>query len=271
MGSTNRYHNRNALWIDSQPGRSINHTHLARYIAASSIGHCSDGWGFVGRALECHARGDNNTALHLGYYAELRGALSLLATEGIGIFSNRHFTLNDSGNCQLLPNYSNGVPRTHDITWLALEHWAGLRRSANLLAEVVSPFGIELGDWFDAFLTGPALYQVGKDWFRTWGLDLRRLSEDREARNEVSYEPGNLNSRTSLDVHSSVSFLREVWDLLEPLDSSRFGILDRHLLRLSLEKAFEAVFGDPKKHSQDFQKRVERMLEVMATIRRERR
>src|SRR5689334_20827915 len=43
----------------------INHIQLAKYIAASSVLHCLDGWGFLGRALMAGSYGDSDIALHL--------------------------------------------------------------------------------------------------------------------------------------------------------------------------------------------------------------
>ena len=66
---------------------------LAEYVAASSILHCADGWSYLGRAMAAQLRGDIGAARHLAYYGELRGAISLLAAQGIGIFSGIHAAL----------------------------------------------------------------------------------------------------------------------------------------------------------------------------------
>jgi hypothetical protein len=67
--------------------------HLAQYIAASSILHCADGWSYLGRAINCLLKGDPHRVVHLAYYAELRAALSLLASEAIGVFSRNNFVI----------------------------------------------------------------------------------------------------------------------------------------------------------------------------------
>lgn len=59
-------------------------------MAASVIVHCFDGWSYLGRALEAEMAGDPQTAVHLGYYAELRAAMSVLASDEIGVFRNKH-------------------------------------------------------------------------------------------------------------------------------------------------------------------------------------
>ena len=60
---------------------------IAEYIAASIPLHVADGWTFLARAFESIRSGDRNTAVHLAYYAELRAAMSLLASEGVGVFN----------------------------------------------------------------------------------------------------------------------------------------------------------------------------------------
>jgi len=265
IDTSNRYLNdciRN-LDTDTKTGYTVDHDHLATYIAASAILHCADGWSFLGRALDCHNRGDSNTARHIGYYAELRAAIALLAGDGIGIFSDRHFVVDSNCNCQILPNYQgNKHPRTHDITWLALKHWASLGTSADLLADIITPGGIPLRSWLDCFRAGASFVPITGKWLETWGLDLERFSDDREARNEASYRPNRFRPQIPLDVLISSSFLRDLWTMCEPSAPSRFTALDRHLLRLCLGQAYEAITGR-KTHadSSRFAIRIDKMLD----------
>lgn len=261
-----RWLGNNNSYRQAQPGQTINQKHLSEYIAASATLHCADGWSFLGRALDCLAQGDADVTRHLAYYAELRGAVSLLAAEGVGIFNTRHAVLDSSGRCQKLPRLKQQYSGTHRITWLALEHWAGLKRSADLLAEIIEPGGIPLGDWLEAFPGAKTTWHpIGAEWLKTWGLDLKRLSDDREARNEASYRPTHLNPGVFLQVSESSRFMCRLWTIHEPSTPSRFEFIDRHLLRLSLERAFEAVMGkrvedDPS----EFRNRVAAMLYAVA-------
>jgi hypothetical protein len=203
---------------------------LGQYIAASAPLHCADGWTLLGRALGSHLRGDRDTARHLAYYAELRAAVSLLASAGLGIFDKDHFVLDASGSVLQFP----GRKGTHVATWEILTYWAGLPVAGDLLTGIVSAGGRTLRQWLDAFSAGVTGALVATDWLRGWGLDLKRLSEDRDARNDSSYRPTRLSRRRSWDVVRAADFAAGLWTICEPAPPSGFEALDRHLVRLSL-------------------------------------
>lgn len=167
--------------------------------------------------------------------------MSLLATEGIGVFDRKHFIVLEAGTCERLPR----SPGTHAIAWLALEHWADRRRSGELLAGILSPGGIALREWLDAFGAGTIQVPIGRSWLKAWGLDLKRLSDDREARNEASYRPTRLNYAGTINAAETSAFLRALWSMCDPRSASRFDILDRHLLRISLEWGHRALTDKP--------------------------
>ena len=63
---------------------------IVDYLAVSTILHCFDGWSYLGRALQAEMSCDPDAARHLGYYAELRAAMGVLASEGVGVFDQEH-------------------------------------------------------------------------------------------------------------------------------------------------------------------------------------
>jgi hypothetical protein len=267
IGTTNRYRLKctAALFKDTQPGKGVNSRNLAQYIAASAPLHCADGWSVLGRAIDSHSRGDFDASRHLAYYAELRAALSLLAAEGIGIFDDRHFIIKTPTDCAHIGSLPKAGRRshlgTHYIAWAVLEHWSDLRRSAELLGKIVSAGGFSLVEWLSNFDTGPSFHPIGSRWLKTWGLDLRRLSDDREARNEASYRPSRLSSKNSVDALATSDFVHSMWALYEPSSHSAFEVLDRHLLRLTLEEAFEGTTGNSaQKDPVAFKEKVSAML-----------
>ena len=127
LGKTNRYLKNvvNRLKID-HPLSAHYQRNLAQYIAASSILHANDGWCYLGRAVSALMNGDPHRSLHLAYYAELRAAMALLASEGVGIFNKKHYVLNGPNMATRLSS-SQG---THRIAWDALEFWMNNLRQA---------------------------------------------------------------------------------------------------------------------------------------------
>jgi hypothetical protein len=262
IGRNNKYR-RNTLDVlkdDADPTTpsTINEKELVQYIAASAPLHCADGWSLVGGALTCHARGDVSTALHLGYYAELRAAVAILAAEGVGIFDKPSIAINSSGQCHLIGGYG-----THLIAWLALENWADTQPAASLLVDVLQIQGVSCRTWLNSFQKSSLTNRRGiaSKWLKTWGLDLRRFVGDRAARNEVSYHPSRMSPTEHLEVPEGAAFLCELWKLHEPSDNSRFDILDRYLLRRILEETFRVVRGRlPKSDPTNFKSDIKAMV-----------
>ena len=122
---------------------SINSIDLCKYVAASIPTHCMDGWGLLGRAIHCVVRGDTNTARHLAYYAELRAAMSLLASAGIGVLNNTHVVIDNNGQAHEFPDHPDRCG-THVFTWLALENWSSTQQAANLLGEIITVNSVSL-------------------------------------------------------------------------------------------------------------------------------
>lgn len=221
------------IQLDSQKEK-----HLSELIAASSLLHCSDGWMLLGKAVGSLLQGDSDTCRHLGYYAELRAAVALLAAAGVGVFDRHHFVVTSSGVIPLGQNIG-----THAATWLVLENLAGLSSGPDLLARVVQPSGARLQEWIRSFPHHARWQQQGQVWFQALGLDLRRLAEDREARNAASYRPTRLVARPQLEAREAASFCRELWRSIEPVGRDPFEHLDRHLLRRSLAEHYRLATG----------------------------
>ena len=92
-----------------QSDGSIDESALAERIAVSIPSHVFDGWSYLGRAIHCFVRGDTRSAVHLGYYAELRSALAVLAAEGIGLLDRHHFVIQENGSVKRLRSNAGSV------------------------------------------------------------------------------------------------------------------------------------------------------------------
>jgi hypothetical protein len=260
IGAGNRYRKNviGRLKLDCKQGQTTNDLHLSQYIAASSPLHCADGWAFLGRAIDCHARRDYDSARHFAYYAELRAAMSILAEEGIGIFDKNHFVVEVTGSCAKFGG------NTHKSAWQTLEYWAELVRSTELLQLSIRIGGITLKEWLAHYPLSGSFTAVGTRWLKAWGLDLRSTFDDQDARNESSYRPTKLAQRSFLEVPDSTDFILAFWSLCEPTTQSKFSKLDQHLLRLALEEIFKGVTGSaPAASATQYKEGVTTMLAQM--------
>lgn len=249
------------LKTDFRAGRGATHSHLREYVAASAITHCADAWSFLGRAIDSDLRGDPAAASHLAYYAELRAAVSLLAAEGVGAFDKHHAVVDGNSRCNVLSDEG-----THRFTWKALEYWATLPASAELLFSVVRPGGIVLKEWLDHFSVGTGTQStLGKAWLKQWGLDLERMSDDRDSRNVASYRPTSFTAPRATSALESIEAAKEIWSLCEPAGDRQFAKLDRHLLRYSLALTFKKMTGStPKQARKRYRGLISRVLGSLA-------
>jgi len=221
---------------------------LIEYIAASAPTHSIDGWSYLARSTDAVLRGDLCSALHLGYYAELRAAMSLLACEGIGVFNRRHPVIAKAGVTSIAracvwngTKYVEQAVGTHAVVWPLLGHWASLERAARLLDALIAPDGHGLRTWLDALGIPRPLRAISKRWFRRWGIDLSMLSEDHEARNMVSYRPSELRLPPTPSASRATDFVSGLWSLFEPSAGGRFPQLERALLRKVIRESGRPV------------------------------
>jgi hypothetical protein len=212
---------------------------LAQYIAASAVLHANDAWSYLSRSIQCLLAGDPHRALHLGYYAELRASMSLLAAAGIGIFDRKHFVVVAPNSTAKLESAAG----THAMAWNALEFWAQLPASGPLFANLVRPDARTLTDWFHPYGGSNALEAQARAWFLQWGMDLSALSKDQSARNESSYRPDGIPDNWALCSSTTIKFVQELWAALQPTPGSMFQEIDRHILRLALERHYRSVSG----------------------------
>lgn len=218
---------------------SIRPRQLADYLAASAVGHCGDGWGYIGRALVATAVGDGDVARHLAYYAELRAALSLLASEGIGVFDRSHAVATGYNGARGFRGQG-----THVMTWQILDWWIGRPSATQLLSDIVKPEGVPVNQWISQIPSAGPWEALGGSWMRQWGLDLRNLAADRVQRNAASYRPSVLPPSARLASSETAKFLSSWWELFVPQGYGAFDKLDRHLLRHAIHQGFKSPHPD---------------------------
>ena len=206
----------------------VQHAHLSEYVAASAIVHSFDGWSYLGRALEAEMAGDPDSARHLGYYAELRAAMSMLASGGIGVFDRKHVVVRDNQQCEMFNSDS-----THVFAWQALKIWAEMDAGRDAIFNSATPGGVLLSDWLNQFSVGRNFLATA--WLAQWGLDLSRLAQDQTARNIASYRPTAFTTPGPRSIEDTMRGILQFWEVCDPGLNGGFPILDCYLLRSSLE------------------------------------
>jgi hypothetical protein len=243
LGAYNRYalETVSRLKIDNQPGRSYNSVYLAQYIAASVTLHCFDGWAFLSHAVGSLLDGDLATAVHLAYYAELRAAMSFLASEGIGVFRSQHYWFDSAGQLFVVHG------QTHKIAWEMITEWAAEPGKTARLLSLFTVSGRNFIDWLGAAgypPLSPTSTELARQWLQTWSLDLQDVANDRDLRNEMSYRPHGIDSRPSdADANTTVRILLDYWKVCDPSLTGGFGLLDWYLLRHALVRVYRGRYG----------------------------
>ncbi len=204
---------------------NVTNEDLIEILAIRGPLHALDGWSYVGRALNALIAGDSHAAKHLAYYGELRGALSLLASSGIGIFNSQNVCIDQNSN--VLSMSSRG---THDMCWPTIVEWAQRSGSVDRLISPVMLAGSSMLGAFREFFPGETS-SVAAYLMKEWGFDLQQGADDQAERNRSSYQPtALLPQRTS--PADDTRFLRMFWESLRP---GAVG-LERHLFRILLEE-----------------------------------
>lgn len=210
---------------------------FSEYLTAGAFVHCGDAWSYFGRAIDALIRGDLHAAVHLTYYAELRGAFSVLASEGIYIGDGANFILDSTGQPRCVTH-----DRTHVAAWKYFDAWSGAARSSSLVEEILRPGGVKLHEWTQN-ISGQPVQTVVTDLLSRIAFDLQAFTADRQRRNRVSYNPTRLIIQ-DLDTQTLCSMVSKIWVTLEPDTKGGFPVLDQLLLRDILSTVYTSLYPE---------------------------
>lgn len=203
---------------------AVSATDMREVIAVRGPLHAIDGWSYLGRAFSSLLSGHAHAARHMAYYAELRAALSILASSGIGIFNRRNAVVDGSGAVQIMSAFP-----THEMAWLALIEWSASASSMERLIQPIQLAGGSLIEPFREFFPAQASTAAGQLMIE-WGFDLQQGTADRDQRNWSSYQPTALGPIIT-NPADDAAFLKMFWNACRPNGVE----LERHLLRILLE------------------------------------
>nr|NQU90727.1 hypothetical protein [Bacteroidota bacterium] len=235
---------------DSTKSFQLRSNDVNTYIGASSISHLLDGWGYLSQAVNALLNGNNGAAIHLAYYAELRAVMSLLASEGVGVFNNKHIGLKNETDFSLFikrkiknePGSGKSL-LTHVFAWDAFEKWC--RSDVKPSYDLLRLFRVK-GNTFSDLLPGfhPRATQlvsssIAKDWLKQWAFDVKKYKSDRELRNFVSYRPQTISGfDKQLDFKSTIKNVYGLFQVLSQSASNPFDYLDKLLLKTLFDELY---------------------------------
>jgi hypothetical protein len=196
---------------------------FVQYLAASTFIHCGDAWGYWGKGLDALLRGDIATAIHLTYYAEMRAAISLLASEGIYIGNGTNLRVDSLGRIDSITKN-----RTHEAVWEYLSVWNSSTKGSALLGKVLRPGGANLDEWIQ-YMPSSGIHPVVAQLLDDISFDLKTFATDRERRNAASYNPSRIEPK-DLDTISTCELIAESWLVLQPDTLGGFPEIDQALI-----------------------------------------
>lgn len=203
---------------------------VAQYIGLSTLVHCLDGWVYFSRAINSLIRGDIPATIHLVYYAELRAAMSLLATKGVGVFNREHIGFDSKGKVLL-----NNKLTTHQFVAKSLEE---ITKNNSFIDEIfsdISVFGTSLESIVNSIgynSTGFVNNIIASNLFESWSVDIS-LKDDQALRNESSYRP--MYTRHDVTPEMLEKIL-DLWEALEPFGNSFFYKIDSAIAIATIKK-----------------------------------
>ena len=160
--------------------------------------------------------------------------MSLLASEGVGIFNNRHVAIGH--------NYvtADSTGSTHVATWELMNTWGNDPSRSSTILDAIAVEQRTINEWFhEASISSSVQHLVAGDWLKEWSIDLGIFFKDRDLRNEVSYRPNRIvHSPNAAPVKDKViDPLLLAWDPLQPSTDRGGALVDQDLLALALSRA----------------------------------
>ncbi len=236
LDQSNRYlrETRDQVQTD-RASNAIDSNQLGNYLAASVFTHLVDGWEYMSASVSAMIDGDYERAIHFAYYAELRAAVSIIASQGIGINNGQNFYFDSHGT------FSHFHGRTHEVVWLILKEWALIPTNADYLMELINVQGKSIKQWlseFEIYVGILPITMLASDVMELWSMDLRDIGNDHSVRNNASYSPHLLvDNPNVISKSDALGHVIQIWEDCEPTSVHHLSTLDMQFLQSILETA----------------------------------
>lgn len=253
LGATHQSKTGQFLRADGKPCKSLQSirqlntsSQMIEVLAALAPNHLIDGWGFLSRAISSLTYQDPHTTRHLSYYAQLRGAMSILAFSGVGIFNGSNFSVESQTQIHNIYEHGGQIRNnkrsqgTHVAVWETLKSWVTQPTNARYFFENVGINSTSAIDCVQSLWPSTSMNALAAGLIDSWGLDLQIGFEDHVRRNVSSYAAHELNPLNTT-FSQDIDFIENFWSLVEPGGGDSFEQLDSFLLRSILWQRHNAV------------------------------
>ena len=177
-------------------------------LAARQMEHCLEAWNFLSQATWSLLNSQDNQAVHMSYYAEVRAAGSLLAATGIAQKGTPSYFLRNNGTRARFTNPTHQLIREIWPTWTeredAREAFEKLRIAPSItLKDVIEALNLSSNSTTNAL--------------KNWGFELTNIDNDHKARNDASYNAQYIyGSIPLIDDKEHTELVHLIWQHLAP-------------------------------------------------------
>lgn len=174
-------------------------------LAARQIEHCLVAWNYLSQALIALLNGQDDIAVHLAYYSELRAANSLLASTGVANKELKSYYLNQNNQRRACE-----VP-THNFIREIWKNWCNRADSQEAFSTLKVYPAITIADVSQAM----GLSANHNNPLLKWGYELVEFSKDHRSRNVASYQIKSAYTAIEpLDEKDYCKFVFTLWEHL---------------------------------------------------------
>ena len=191
----------------------------------------------MGNALRALVKNEPFVVGHLAYYAELRAAMSLLASMGMVNIDKEIFCIDKLMHIRRVPSLGYDIKGTHQIVWKLLEEAVSIRNQPAEFLKLHKIFrigGLTLEDWVVGMSGGESGMSIVSEYVKKWGVDIQNYDSDRKIRNKLSYDISTFQGVTRNDYDGVIELLQDFWSCFEPVGAENFSI-DFYLLWLIMQ------------------------------------
>lgn len=202
-----------AIWWNPKKATMLNDD-LVAYIPFASVNYLLDWWALLHSSVENLLLGTTNTSIHLAYYAELKGAQSLMSLHWIFNFHSKNFQCHKTWGGNVLDIWNH---TTHPAI---AELFNQVIWDTEILPKFIDRLkkeqlcGVNLETYFDNLKIGGTTHSISLENILQYSVfDIAKFSEDRDQRNNHTYPPSN---EYKVDMPST-EVLKELtlfWELL---------------------------------------------------------